>query len=468
MTARNKPASKQSHRSSKEAAKPQARERTLPMRIVVRLFGDTKRALITAGTLAGAIVALHSAAGLLLPEASKPPPTVEAGFEEAKVEPNVPLLRYNYESSSASGSADDGFPTRAGDFPISDDNASGAALGGRVAVSEGPIVMSAAVGEENEARTKENELAAARIARENAKAAEEVAKKQKEDEREYREAKEARERQRSAEEKERVAGPSGKRAGGAHETPQAGTPPSSTTPVPREGNAVGGGHGNQQAGKQLSPTPFHREGNAEVLIGTGVPTREVDAVLGKAEVILRESDAGFSKEGTGFSEGDSFFREISTGEASGSATGAGPQLPRDCPSECPLAPAVNKAIDESYSLPEAAKKVAAMIQDSRVQAFEGNHEPVGVTVYYRLDFVGFAGKLMILKWTLHSGPTGRPLEKAWWQNVTAKQFKPFYNTYKTSGNFWAPIPTAQGDYFFRLQVFEGGSEPAERETEKFH
>jgi len=144
-------------------------------------------------------------------------------------------------------------------------------------------------------------------------------------------------------------------------------------------------------------------------------------------------------------------------------------VPSQCGTGCGLRPTIDKAIaDYSSNLAEAAKEIAAAFTDSRVQVYEDKPQPVGVTVNYTIDLVGFAGQRMILEWTLCSKPANRPLPKPWWRNVIVKQIVPTNETIKTSGNFWAPVPPARGNYYFRLRVFDGSSEPTHKTSDPFH
>jgi hypothetical protein len=228
---------------------------------------------------------------------------------------------------------------------------------------------------------------------------------------------------------------------------------------------------------------FHKEGHAKVIVGTGAPTSEVDSVLSKVKALLRKrharfngSNIGFGKHEATFDEEDPVLREISTGEPLHRQVAGGPEedalansVPSQCGAGCALRPTIDKAIaDYSSNLAEAAKEIANAFTDSRVQIYEHKPQPVGVTVNYAINLIGFAGQRVILEWTLCSKPANRPLPKPWWRNVIVKQIVPTNEKIKTSGNFWAPVPPARGNYYFRLRVFDGNSEPTHKTSDPFN
>jgi len=245
------------------------------------------------------------------------------------------------------------------------------------------------------------------------------------------------------------------------------------------GHAAGGSSARPRqsyAAPPLPPppaTPFHSSGDAKILVGTGAPTSKVDAVLGKVKAILARREAAFARADAAFGADQPVFRDVSTGEPSEtlpSAPTTASSVPATCASTCGLRPTIDQAIaDYSANLAEAARTVAAAFRESRNEIFEHKVVPVGVTVSYSLDLVGFAGKRLVLEWTLCSSSTERPLPRTWWRNVIVKQVVPSTDSpTRVHGNFWAPIPATRGDYYFRLRVFEGGSEHTNRVTEAFH
>jgi hypothetical protein len=195
-------------------------------------------------------------------------------------------------------------------------------------------------------------------------------------------------------------------------------------------------HPAASAPAEVTPPPLRRKGAAEVAIGTNVPTSAVDAVLRKAEPAL---------------------------------IAAGVNVPATCGQSCPLRLTVDKAIsDYSSNLNDAAQEVAAAFHRSRTLVYENKREPVGAVVDYSIDLAGYAGHTLILEWTLNS-TSGGPLPREWWRNVIVKYIKPTTaDRTAIPGSFWAPVPPAVGNYYFRLRVFDGHSEAAHGETNTFH
>lgn len=178
----------------------------------------------------------------------------------------------------------------------------------------------------------------------------------------------------------------------------------------------------------LPPTPLHREGDAEVAVGTSPPQSEVETVVSESKV----------------------------------------QLPNRCRQSCAISPAIDKALSEyATNSDEAARQLASIFHDSRQGVFDHKREPLGVTVNYTIDFAGYEGHLLALAWSLCSASTGRPLPREWWRNIVAEQIKPASSKAKILGSFWAPVPPTRGHYYFRLRVFDRGSEVAYVKTPEF-
>jgi len=187
-------------------------------------------------------------------------------------------------------------------------------------------------------------------------------------------------------------------------------------------------HPSSGAPRSLPPTPLHREGDAEVAVGTSAPQRTIAAVVNKSGV----------------------------------------PVPDTCLQTCAISPAIDKALSEyAANSDEAARQLASIFHDSRQGVFEHKREPFGVTVSYNIDFVGYEGHLLVLSWSLCSTQTGRPLPREWWRNMLAEQIKPTSNKATTPGIFWAPVPPTRGHFYFRLRVFDGGSEVAHARTKAF-
>jgi hypothetical protein len=188
---------------------------------------------------------------------------------------------------------------------------------------------------------------------------------------------------------------------------------------------------------QLTLPALHREHGAEVAVGTAVPAHAVDAVLGSVSAAL---------EATGVS------------------------LRPTCLQSCPaVKPTVDKAIaDSSSNLPGAAKAVAALFRESRQESVEHKREPVGVAVNYAIHFEGYAGKTLMLEWTLCQKGTRRPLPREWWRNVPAGPIKPTSENVTLPGAFWVPIPQPIGHYYVELRVWDGDAIAGYGETGEFH
>jgi hypothetical protein len=413
------------------------------MRKVIDVLRGTNNAILLAGGLAAALLALVGLWRIVLP--SHPGPSVvEATFDEAKVEPDILLEQYEYNSQTAS--IGDGSQRLPGGYRLAAYAVPAyarPAIGVLATVSESAIAASASPltatsnsrsggeateSKEEEKTNKELQLQEAEELKEEARQKEqaqldqekvrrEQARQMKEAVRggatglkgeEQAETDEARAKTKAAKAKEEATVRAKERATVKREAEH---------PVPTE--------------LPRSSTPLHRDrnGDAKVLIGTGAPAAEVEAVLSKSGV----------------------------------------DVSLDCHASCALTPTVDKAItDDPSNLDEAAKEVAATFNGSRVQVYDHKRQPIGVTVDYAIDFVGYAGKRMILEWTLCSKRTERPLPREWWRNVIVKQIEPTSNSTKISGNFWAPIPPERGDYYFRLKVFYNESEAAHGETDMFH
>lgn len=479
------------------------------MRSLKRLICGTNNAILALGGLASAGLAVYGVVQVVAPSGGNPGPPPAASiakFAEAKVEPYVLLAQYEtLNQPGALGNASDGSPRRPSGYRLVADTAPAsprAAISIAVDVSQsanvtgasssasssGPEASLSAQGggeggtgatgsvgpagetgptgvqesqREAERREREEKIKAQdeaeKKAREEAKVA---AEKRMEKARQAREAEEEREEERELRAEERKL-----RAGKG-----AGTPPGYTKFVP----------------PPPSPTPFHREGDAQVIVGTGAPKSKIDAVLGKVKAILAEeglnpsatdADLGESRSGldttdAGFVQGDSVFSETTTAQAGttegpSGETGAPLATRTRCGASCALTPLIDHAIsDYSSNLAEAAKEIAAIFTGTRYQKFEHKRQPIGVTVEYKIDFRGYAGKAVSLVWVL-CNQQGDPLPKTWWRNVIVKQIKPSGYEVPVTGNFWAPIPRRQGDYHFKLRLFTGNHEDEHAATGAF-
>lgn len=203
------------------------------------------------------------------------------------------------------------------------------------------------------------------------------------------------------------------------------------------------GKGGKYTPPPPSPTPFHQEGNAKVLVGTGASTGAVDAVLAKVKKVLAAQGAP-------------------------GQTSAGASIQSRCGDSCALRPLIDQAIvDTNSNLAEAAREIAGIFTDTRAASNGHKREPVGVTVDYAIDFSHYVGKTVTVVWTLDSRATGEPLQRSWWRNVIVKQVEPTSDE-PFRGNFWAPIPRKRGDYYLTLRLFTGEHEDQSAVTQTFH
>jgi hypothetical protein len=405
--------------------------------MVRRVLGDANKTIVAAGSLVAALAALITAVALLLPGNA---PTPEASFAEANVEPNVLLEQY-VASGEATASTGDGSQARLAGYRLAADTAPAfarPAIGVLAIVSAGSTATSASSSTtssaaQDEAASKEEGTLKTELKLQETEALQEEAKQK--EQAKLDEEKALTEQGRQEEEKGGGEQSGLRRAEKA--TAEAAMAEAKAVKAREEARLRATEAATVEKEKEHpgftapppSLMPFHIDGEAKVLTGTGVSTREVERVIHMAGI----------------------------------------KAPSDCDASCPLRPTVESAIaDTSSNLEEAAKEVAAVFHSSRVQVFEHKSQPVGVTVDYVVDFVGYAGKRTILEWTLCSKLTERPLPREWWRNVIVKQIEPTSEKAKITGSFWAPIPPRRGDYYFRLRVFHGGSEVAHRKTEQFN
>ena len=490
MSTRDKHARKRSRRrAGATESSPRQGTRRLDKRLwdlLADLLGGTKNAILALGALAGAVIAIVTVVGMILPKGPAPKPAVEASFPEAKVEPNIVLAQYEYNNQPASS-------TNASDWEQPQiryrlvDSASTAANASTVTSTTGePGSVTQTTGTETVKETPE-EVEAKLLKEKEVKAAREKAIE--EEERRKREAlkeKEAKKAKEEAEAKEeaklRVKEAAALRR--EEEAEEKTTPSVKDNQGKNNGDHQGGAPETQAGVEPAAPAKsFHKEGAAKVVVGTGAPTQVVDAVLRKARAILRKRAARLSQ---AYGRRDASFEGyepapdhmwavdlaprppdealIATSEGDG-ATLAN-SVPSHCGGGCALAPTVDKALaDYSSNLAQAARVVAAAFSESRVELYEAKPQPVGVTVDYTIHFVGYKGQLMKLEWTLYK--SGRPLPKTWWRKVVVKQIVPSGESIGVSGNFWAPVPPERGHYYFSLRVLDGSAEPTHRASESF-
>jgi hypothetical protein len=488
------------------------------MHSIKRLLGDTNKALLALGGLAGAIVAIYAAGHLVLSIGGGKSSTrlaaavSEAKFEEAALEQDIPLGEYRYRSpptagnASAKSNASERSQPRARSYRLVADTTPASArspIAVVVATVYAPVAAASATTiPAISATTPESGAGSGNGGQTGATG---VTKEETPEEKAAREAKEAKEKEEAKIKEEAEAKAKEEAKAKAEAEAKARTKAEAKTreqvklkekkerekleaeakevEAEREarahahgGTGDGGKRGYQTFVKPpASHTPFHREGDARVLVGTGTPTNEVSAVLAKANAMLhrdriraRESDADVTRDGAGSGARDVAFEfdEGSTGATmlSASATGGAEvpattqsPLPSNCDAKCGLRPSLEHLIDESSNLLEAAQKVVAEFTDSRAAVVDHRLEPVGVTVDYKIDFVGFKGKKEVLDWSLDQKGGRELLPEAWWQPVIVKQIEPTLENTTIIGNFWAPIPTTPGVYALKLTAVSAGS-----------
>jgi hypothetical protein len=188
-----------------------------------------------------------------------------------------------------------------------------------------------------------------------------------------------------------------------------------------------GSEGHHGGSTVRSRTSHYREGNVNVVVGTGVSEKKVDEVIEVVKKILVQENQQN-------------------------------QLPSGCDTVCALTPLIDQAITGSSSNPyRAAGEVAAILADTRYT--KNGHEPVGVAVKYKIELSDYAGKKGRMAWSLYSKATGKPLREAWWHNVIVKEAEPTAaEGSPVQGTFWVPLPRARGEYDVDMEVLTSENE----------
>jgi hypothetical protein len=405
---------------------------------VKRIVCDANKTLVAVGGFVSALAAVIATVVLLLPGG---PPSPEAKIEQASVDPNVLIEQY-VETGEASASASTGSWSRlrlGGDRLAVNDAAAFArpavavlALVSTSSPATGVSSSLASSATQDEAAHKEDEQVKQELQQQRAQAT-------KEAETQSEQAKLDEEKalaERNGQPQETGTGEESQAQRAARATAEAAAAEAKAQQASAEARLTAREAATVKQEEEhpsftappASSTPLRSVGDAKVLTGTGAPAREVEDVIQMAGV----------------------------------------KASAKCGTSCPLRTTVERAIaDTSSNLEQAAEEVAAVFRGSRVQDFEHKLQPIGVTVDYGLRLVGYAGKRAFLEWTLCSKRTGRPLPREWWRNVIVKQIEPTSDDAPVTGSFWAPIPPARGDYYFRLRVFYNGLEVADRETGQF-
>jgi hypothetical protein len=201
------------------------------------------------------------------------------------------------------------------------------------------------------------------------------------------------------------------------------------------------------SGKPTSALAIPRPATPFISVG-GVPTREG---TGASPALVHEVAAALSKVH--------------------SARRPRLALPPECESStCPGTMSLYEHALAYYPNPvAAAREVARAFADSRGQVIDHRFQPIGATVLYTVDLVGFAHQEALLVWSLWSRGATRPLTKTWLQHVIAKEVEPQREDVTVPGRFWVPVPARGGEYEVHLAVYTSNDiERGEMETEPFH
>lgn len=397
---------------------------------IKRLLSDTKNAILAAGALAAAVVAVVAAAKTFLSIGNSPtPPALLAGIEDVTLETNVGLEEYEARDQRAElGSPRESLPAQTGYLLAAYTTATGATTATQPATG-----------------TPETDTTSTSTSTPEP----------------------------SPESKPPTSGGESSNSDESGATNQTRRSHDGARPVvPRSPyvykrtklseNAIhdpGGGSGPSGV-KFVKPpaaaTSFKRERKtrARTLTGTGASTSQVEGLLAAASKIA-PSESGVSPS-----------KEESLPYPQAAAKVA---LPSHCDASCPVAPMIDQILADNSSPAAAAKKVAGVFTHSRGRFYDHELHPLGADVEYTLKLTGFVHNVAILEWTLWSQSTGRPLPRSWWQSVIVKQIKPSRYEETISGTFWAPIPPKPGDYVFHLAVYdEHGNRRGHGRTPVFH
>jgi hypothetical protein len=397
---------------------------------------DANKTLVAVAGLLSAVAAVIAAVALFLPGST---PNPEASFEEATVDPNVLIEQYaETGEGSASASAGSWSGPRLGRYRLASNTGPASAQ---------PAVAVVALVSTGAAATSASSSAASSATQDQAAQKEDAQVKQELQLQEVQATKEAetQEEQAKLDEAKALAAQQPQENGVGEGSQLQQAEEAKAEAATAEAKAQTASAEARLTAKEVaivkqeeahpsftappaSSTPFRSEGDAKVLGGVGASGNEVEQVIRMAGI----------------------------------------KASAKCATSCPLRATVERAIaDTSSNLEQAAEEVAAVFRGSRVEVFEHKSQPIGVTVEYTLDLVGYEDKRTFLEWALCSKGTGRPLPREWWRNVIVKQIEPTSQKAEVTGSFWAPIPPRRGDYYFRLRVFYNGLEVAHKKTEPF-
>jgi hypothetical protein len=238
----------------------------------------------------------------------------------------------------------------------------------------------------------------------------------------------------------------------------------STTPGPGEGTYY-------LYKRTTLPRDAYRAHNAIIQEGNGTSPRKVSEALADSfgESGSHESEGGATSTSTESQTG-TFSATTPTAEASPPPPPSAHRvvLPRKC-TRCALLPILESALADSHEDPEAAgRELRAAEREWRERNRDGDPQLVGVEVDYRLDLKGFAGKKVIVKYTIVKA--GPHLSPDWWGlRVADKGTEPKEPEASIPEKLWALIPQAPGTYYLHLELYSSeGKELEYADTHTFH
>lgn len=418
---------------------------------IKRLLGKTNNAILAAGALAAAALAVFGVAKAImsLNEGSPAPPGLLAGIEDVTLIPDIGLAEYEAREQSAQLSGADrpvalpaGYRLAAYTAATGATSPSGTSTSGTETTS-----TSTSTPEPNPQSVPEPTPTTT--------TPEAHKRKPKKEQHPH----------------EKIGG-----LAGTHKSPHHHAGPKHSASTVHE-SAPEGDSGPSGVPFVKPPPPemsFKSQGHAQTLAGTGASTSEVEGLLAEASGSTPAAGSSQNEEGEQTrsstqptpSSGASPSKETTTPTSTTSPKLA---LPTHCGQSCPLAPTVDQIIADSSDPAANARKLVTVFTHSRGRYFDHELHPLGADVEYTLKLTGFVGNDAILEWTLWSQSTGEPLPNSWWQRVIVKQVKPSRYEETISGTFWAPIPPKRGDYAFHLVVYdEHGNRRGHGETPVFH
>ncbi len=415
---------------------------------IKHLLGETNNAILAAGALAAAALAVFGVtkAIMSMTEGSPPPPGLLAGIEDVTLVPNIGLTEYEaHEKTAQLSGADRPVALPAGYRLAAYTTATGTTGSPGAVEPETTTSTSTSPPEPNTQSTPEPKPTTTPATHKPIP-------------------------QKNTARTKRSAGQRGTHNKSQHS--HTGSRPHESTIHESAPEGSSGSSGVTFAKPPPPKTSFKSEGHAQTLTGTGASTSEVEGVL--AAVTGNATPSTGSSAVAGEQGGYGSTQPTPTSGTSPSKEESLPgtekiALPKHCTASCPLAPTVDQIIADSSNPAENARKLVSVFTHSRGRYFDHELHPLGADVEYTLKLTGFVGKDAILEWTLCSHSTGEPLPNCWWQRVIVQQVKPSRYEETTGGSFWAPIPPKRGDYSFHLVVYdEEGNRRGHAETPVFH